>query len=336
MPFEGRWNADSGSTVNTEMMDDNELWMSGDEAGNDAPSFLTRNRPGQKQREVVTSRGDKRRSRFYVSCIAKAIIHGTMDTTSCMPATLLVYDFEFSPLRSGTRIKEVVIVFEFRPKKGGSKAGPKVVAIQPSGTHSMLETTEPTNTKFSVDFTANFGNVGLKIGPKIGGEWNTSRVKKYATTVTGAMPADDWGHRYQARWSLFENESQHSGVPTLFRVVILLERGKQECEGEFLCVPYIEAKVDFKTTLLTLFSSNTPDHPIEFSDEYEPFNELEGYEINPQGLASVSLEKLWDCTFHNSFEHSVKSSGGAEVDAEEAPTAEVELQTADGEGLPSH
>ncbi|KAI1128620.1 hypothetical protein F5Y10DRAFT_240150 [Nemania abortiva] len=306
-------------------MNDNELWMSGDEwedAGSSDPTFfkidltyqgergdfLTRNQRGQRQREVVTSRGNTRRSRFYVSCIAKAIIHGTKDTKCCTPATLLVYDFEFSPLKSGTRIKEVAILFEFSPRNGGSKAGPKVVAIQPCGTHTMLETTEPTNRKLNADFTASLDNAGLNIGPKVGAEWNVSRVKKYATTMTGAMPADDFGHRYQARWSLFENESQHSGVPTLLRAVILLERGKEEGDGEFLCAPSIEVKVDFKTTVLTLFSTNTPDHPIEFSDEYEPFNELKSREFDPQRLASVDLESLWDCTFYNSFEQSVKPS----------------------------
>ncbi|KAI1114920.1 hypothetical protein F5Y14DRAFT_412443 [Nemania sp. NC0429] len=329
------------------MIDDNELWMNEDEEECTRPSdptffkldltyqgehggFLTRNQPGQKQRQTVTSRGNERSSRFYVSCIAKAIIHGTLDTNTWTPATLLVYDFEFSPLRSGTRIKEVVIIFQFSPKANGTKTGPKVISIQPSGTHTMLETTESTSRKLRGEFTANFSNAGFNVGPTVGGEWNSSTVRRYATAVIGATPADDWGHRYQARWSLFENESQHSGVPTLLRSAILLERGRQEGDGEFICVPTIEVKVDFKTTVLTLFSTNSPDDPIEFSNEYEPFNELEIDEINPQNLASVSQMKLWDCTFHRSF--TSEGAGGREEDEDEQAqesTIGVELNTAD-------
>ncbi len=44
----------------------------------------------------------------------------------------------------------------------------------------------------------------------------------------------------------------------------------QGSDDEFYCIPTIEAKPDFKTSLGSIFASRTPDDPIIFDPEYEP------------------------------------------------------------------
>lgn len=329
-------------------MDEDDLWMSEDEEQEDTerdysrdPTFFkleltyqgelggfhTRNEPGKKQRKVVTSRGGKKRSRFSINSTAKAIIHGTMDEVSCAPATLLVYDFEFSCHKSSARIKEAEIAFDFQPKDGSASSGPSVTAIKPKGTHAMIETSEKKTNKLDVEGNLGVNFAGLGLGGKVAPGKSVEKTTTHATVITGVTPADDWGNQYTAHWSLIENTSQESGVPSFLRAVILLRR---ETNDEFICVPFIEAKFDLKSQLYTLLSTETPDDPILFDPEYEPFNDLEdvNFRIDSKNLAAVDLDELWDCTFYNKFGQPIKASKAAaavvvEMGAPEVGTGEI-------------
>lgn len=260
----------------------------------------------------MTSRGGKKKSRFCVSSTAKAIIHGTMDEISHIPATLLVYEFEFLSYKTSARIKEAQIVFQFQVKAVNSTGAPKITAIRPKGRHALIETLQ--NEKDTLNLEANLGaNIaGLELGGKIAPGREVEKTTTHATTVTGTAPADEYGDKYIARWSLVENSSQESGVPSFLRVAILIER---ESKDNFTCVPYIEAKLDLKSQLYTLLSTEAPDEPIFFEPDYEPYNKL-GKDIDELNLATAGIDTLWDCTFYNRFGEPIKPS---KVEANESP-----------------
>ncbi|KAJ2902816.1 hypothetical protein MKZ38_000097 [Zalerion maritima] len=305
--------------------EDDELYLSGDEEddgyGEDPsnPAFFkldlgyqgesggyhTRNKPGQKQRAVVTDRGRARKAAFNVSCTAKAIIHGRMDEYSGKPATLLVYDFVFLSYKSSTRIKSADITFEFLPAEGQTD-GPSVKEVAPYGNTVVMETTETQTVTMGGSGTAGGGVLGAELSATSKYEKSVKKDTTHATMIIGDKPTDDWGNYLMARWSLVENKSQESGVPSLLRVAIVLERPNDE--DLFTCVPVIEAKPDFKTRAMSLFSSRTKDDPIVFDPSFEPYNELDGdIKIDEENLGSLDLIELWDCTFHTKFGQAVKS-----------------------------
>ncbi|KAG8158604.1 hypothetical protein KVR01_011726 [Diaporthe batatas] len=317
------------------MDDANDLWISGgeEEEGQDGPldrtsfklqltyegvsgDFHTRNKPDEKQRMKVTSRGAKRRSRFSIDATARAIVHGTLDQTSGKPATLLVYDFEFATHRSSARIMRADIDFLFQPGKGNS-AGPLVAAVKPMGTHKMGDTEENNTRGLAAEGSLDAKIAGSGIGAKITPSRTTAKTTTHYTDVVGSTPANEYGDCLITRWSLVENSSQENGIPTFLRVVILLRRDDQ---AEFVCVPSIEVKVDRKSRLCAVLTSEAPDDPITFDPEYEPFiDEKEiNVEIDPENLGAVDLDTLWDITLYNRFGQPIKPSKATDSVAREA------------------
>ncbi|KAL7800187.1 hypothetical protein V8C37DRAFT_364384 [Trichoderma ceciliae] len=310
-------------------MDENEIWLSeeddedfeaGDGTTADPTSFsiaLTyqgqpggfhvRNRPGQRQRTAVSAfhGGSKKKPAFTVSCNAKAIIHGEMGPPSTKHATLLVYEFKFNSYR-GARIKEADVLLEFHAKKGEA-GGPSVRRVSPQGLYKMEETTQSEASKLGLELAVGPSIPAVDAGLTLSGETSVEKETKHHTVVTGDNPqSDDWGNFFQARFSLSENKSQASGIPSEFRACILLERDDDE---EFVCVPYLKATPNFTTMVTSLFSSRAPDDPILFSVEEAPFNELDGtVGIDHNNLGATNLDELWDCTTYNEYGQSIKQS----------------------------
>lgn len=239
-----------------------------------------------------------------------------MDQTSGTLATLLVYDFEFASRRSSARIKEAEIDFLFQPGKGNN-AGPLVAAVKPKGTHTMNDTEEKNTRSLAVEGSLGANIAGSDIGAKITPSTTTEKTTTHATAVVGSTPANEHGDCLNARWSLLENGSQENGIPTFLRVVILLRR---DDHAEFVCIPSIEAKLDLKSRLYTLLSSEVPDDAITFDPEYEPFiDEKEiKVEIDPENLGALDLDTLWDITFHNRFGQPIKPSKATDDAASKA------------------
>ncbi|KAK0732408.1 hypothetical protein B0T21DRAFT_368953 [Apiosordaria backusii] len=275
--------------------------------------YHVRNKPGQKQRPVISAfgSGSQKNPSIAVTCAAKAIIHGTLDQASHQRASLLVYDFTFLSYGS-TRLKEARISFEFqqledRGKDSPRDRGPDVVQVAPDGTHVMMQTTQTETRTTSLGGGLNSeGTSFVGVEAQLSRETVVEKTTSHAIEVTGDRPCDEWGNFFVARWAVKENESQRNGIPRLLRACVLLTRDNDK---QFCCIPTVNATPNFTAHLGYLFASKPRDDPVILDPAYEPYNVLENnVTIDRWNLKDVNLNQLWDCTFHNTFEGAVKLS----------------------------
>ncbi|KAI1635752.1 hypothetical protein F4809DRAFT_642243 [Biscogniauxia mediterranea] len=214
-----------------------------------------------------------------------------------------VYDFTFLSHRS-TRIKDANISFEFKAKRGSTSLGPTVINVAPYAKHIMMRTTETVTRTVGGDFGVQAGTV-VTGDAGIHGEKSVEKITTHAAEVVGNNPADEWSNRFLAQWSLSENDSQMSGIVSLFRSCILLTRDNDE---EFYLYPTVEVTPDLKTQLKTpLWGFRRADDPIKIVPTSTEVNRLEGNDISSSNLGS-GLSNLWDCTFYATFENAMKAS----------------------------
>lgn len=268
--------------------------------------FHVRNKAGQSQRLVANqfSSGPNKRPAFNVGSLAKAIVHGTLDQIHNKPATLLVYDFSFFSYRS-RRIKDATIKFKFQPKKGSISAGPTVKSVAPFGRHVMMQTREKVSQTTAAD-TGISGGAAVTANFSVHAEKSVEKTTTHAAEVTGNNPTDEWGDSVFALWSLEENESQRSGIATLFRACILLIRDDEE---EFDLFPTIRVTPDLKTRLQSLIAFRRRDDPVKLDPTSDPIDDLGGIAVgNRWNLGAVELSNLWDCTYYSTFGEAIKDS----------------------------
>ncbi|KAF3766194.1 hypothetical protein M406DRAFT_356233 [Cryphonectria parasitica EP155] len=242
-----------------------------------------------------------------VGCEARAIIHGHVGAQSDKRATLLVYDLTFFS-RRGTRIKDADVLFEFRSRSRHPGAvGPTVAEVRPKGQSRMGETIQNQASKFNVSFNINPPVVAGSSGLTASGEHNISKDVKFHTIVTGDNPADlEWGDHYQARFTLAENESQRSGIPTQLTIVMLLERDNDD---DFEMIPQIEVTPNLASGITSLGSTRSSDDPVHFSVQEPPLNCLNGNKvIDSDNLGATDLDSLWICTMYSLYVDGVKQS----------------------------
>lgn len=249
----------------------------------------------------------KKKPAFTVGCEARAMIHGRKSPDSDTLATLLVYDLKFLS-RRGTRIKNADVLFEFRSRsaKPGT-VGLNVAEVRPQGQSKMGETIQNQASKFGLSFNAGPSIPGADVGVTASGEQSITKDLKFHTTVTGNNPADlEWGDHFQARFTLAENASQESGIPTQLTVVILLER---ETDDDFEMIPQIEVTPNFASRLTSLGSTRSSDDPVYFDVNEAPFNRLSNAtKVDPNNLGAVDLDSLWICTMYTLYVDEVKKS----------------------------
>lgn len=248
----------------------------------------------------------KRKPAFTVGCEARAIIHGRLGTDSEKLATLLVYDLKFLS-RHGTRIKDADVLFEFRSRtKQPGVIGLTVSEVRPKGESRMGESIQNQASKFGLSFNAGPSIPGADVGLNASGEKSITKDLKFHTTVTGDNPPDlEWGDHFQARFTLAENPSQESGIPTQLTVVVLLER---DTDDNFEMIPRIEVTPNFTSRLTSLGSTRSSDDPVYFDVHEFPFDRLGGVtDIDPSNLGAVDLDKLWICTMYTLHMDGVKA-----------------------------
>ncbi|KAK3331411.1 hypothetical protein B0H66DRAFT_546478 [Apodospora peruviana] len=176
--------------------------------------------------------------------------------------------------------------------------------MAPFATYTMIQTTATVTSKREISGGLSGGGAGVNAQGGAKQERTVEQVEAFAAEVTGNHPPDDVGNRFHVTWSLKENDAQPKGIVRQLKACILLTRKTEET---FTLVPTIEVEPDFKTRVITLFSSRPEDDPVIFDPAFEPYDTL-SLNVDRWNLGAVSLGEIWDCTFHHSFGDAVKES----------------------------
>jgi hypothetical protein len=263
--------------------------------GDAGSSFRTENDPSAP---LQRSNYIERKGAVDIRCSCLDVIHGLFSAESGVFATLIVLQFRFDPRKRARRFESVDISLEFRGIKPG-EGGPEVYAITPVGMLSLVPTTQheevKRNASLQLGGAAPVG--GITATGTVGWEKSVSRDTSDQTTVTGSidLKGRNWGKSNCASWTLLENKTAKTGVPSSMRTTVLLKR---KDESPFQCVVKIDANVDFKTSLERVFGGKgrePKDDPVLFDPELEPTNNLRKYDI--EELGAFDLESLCDVTF---------------------------------------
>ncbi|KAJ4286234.1 hypothetical protein N0V90_013268 [Kalmusia sp. IMI 367209] len=263
-------------------------------SGADSSAYRTRNDPSQPyQRAKITERGGA----VGAECRMVDVVHGRLGSLEGYEefedakATLIILDFAFDSRKNTRRIESAKTTFHFQATGGGDD-DPAVVRIDPDGRFELVETSH------TVDTTTNLGLdigappiAGFQAGAQVGWEQSTSRVKQDSTRLVGWKHQidRDYGEDNAASWTLLENSTEKTGVPTSMRACILLKR---ENDLPFQCIFSLKLEVDLKSslekTMGMVFGKKLIDDPILFDPSRKPTKrQLEIFDIN--SLSSPSL-----------------------------------------------
>lgn len=263
--------------------------------GDAGSGFRTQNDPSAPYQR---SNYVERKGAVDVRCRCLDVIHGLFSLESEAFATLIVLEFRFDARKHAQRFKSVDIALEFEGMKAG-ESGPEVYRIAPDGRMSLVPTTEheevKRNASLQLGGAAPVG--GLTAAGVLGWEKSVSRHTHDQTTVVGSidLKGRNWGKSNSASWTLLENGTTKTGVPTLLKTAVLLKRTDK---SPFQCVVKIDATLDLWSRLGRVFGGigRTPtDDPVLFDPVLPPTNQLQTYEV--EALGAFDLESVCDVTF---------------------------------------
>lgn len=263
---------------------DVELYEQGDEGS----AFRTQNDLSAPfQRVNIT----ERRGALDIRCTHKDVIHGYLKD-GVGPASLIVYEFQFDRRKKARRISRVDVEFVYG---GGGARELEVLEVAPRGRMNLEPTTQIETITCGGGLIAGATLAGVV---QLGGgyKWKkvTSRETKDATTVVGSpiLVKRNYGSSNGASWTLLENESTLTGVPTFFRAAVLLKRADN---SPFHSVFTINASVDFFSSLTALIGSKSKDDAVLYNPLLPPTNRLRDYDL--ENLETVDLQGLGGASF---------------------------------------
>ncbi|KAI0468788.1 ankyrin repeat-containing domain protein [Xylaria cf. heliscus] len=238
------------------------------------------------QRKLVLQRKDA----FNIQCAMLDVVHGKLEPGGTELATLIVLKFWFDKRRLGRRIASADIRLEF---SGLDPEGerPEVYAITPHDRAALVPTTRH-------EERTNEGTANIALRVQAGESSATYTWRKVVTeditdvtTVTGSIDLEgySYGEANCASWTLLENETLHTGVPSTLEVAVLLKRESME---DFHCTVDVKARADKKTTLEWLFGSKSHDDPLIFHPHLKPTNKLRKYDAT--NLGAILRDSMWD------------------------------------------
>ncbi|KAL2115414.1 hypothetical protein VTJ04DRAFT_9669 [Mycothermus thermophilus] len=211
-------------------------------------------------------------------------VHGT--SQDGVPHSLIVFRWALQQRKPGRRFKAATIkvTFQTERRKPNSKGGgidafydPNVVAVEPNGTYSMVETpVEITKTR-SVEAGVEAGVEFAKATAGVTYELSTTVTAVDQIRIVGTERNEydensldsvgDPDRCNVAEWRLFENAATKSGLPTFFRTAVLLERRRGD-KSRFIATFEIRAQIDDITDAMIgikrFFGRVPKDDPIIF------------------------------------------------------------------------
>lgn len=274
--------------------------------GGDPSSYRTQNDPLEPlQRSNVIER---RSAAIDIRCSCVDVIHGLISSGSEEFATLILLEFGFDTRKRARRIQSVDVKLEFKGMKPGDR-GPEVYKIAPLKTIKLVPTVHhkdiKQNASIQLGGAAPVG--GVTATGTLGWEKTTSSDIKDHTTITGSIDLRNrtYGKYNSASWTLLENQTAKTGVPSWMRTAVLLKR---KDEMPFQCVVEIDAEVDIKSTIERVFGGKgrePKDDPVLFDPLLEPTNKLAIYDV--EELGAFDLEDAFDVTVGTVLEGVIKT-----------------------------
>lgn len=239
--------------------------------------------PWQRQRIM------QRKDAFNIQCTSLDVVHGRLDDITESPATLLVLKFWFDSRKQGRRIASASIEIKFSSLSSDGER-PEVYAISPHDRVALVETHLHREAGQEVSVSG-----GVTLQPAQAGStylWKKSESQDLsdATFVTGSIDTEDLiGGPNCASWTLLENKSQRTGVPSSLQVAVLLRR---EDMDPFKCTVDVKAEADWRTRLEWFAGSKSYDDPVLFNPNLPPTNKLRLYDTD--NLASIISGTFWE------------------------------------------
>lgn len=225
-----------------------------------------------------------------ITCSLEKVVHGAISADSDRYASLIVMQWFFQP-KGSRRISEATIELLFE-----SNDDIEVEKISFLGTYDLMPTKQDESVTKGVDASIGiqqFANLSLA------GKWE----KTTATTISDAVRLSG-GMRLVnnrppnriATWTISENHSQPTGIPSSLKVAVLVSREDQE---KFLCRIALACQTDRKTAAQSLFKKIPKDDPIIFQpnplDKGKRPNKNVAY--GHDELGSVDLDEFGKVTF---------------------------------------
>ncbi|KAF5676118.1 intracellular serine protease [Fusarium heterosporum] len=235
-----------------------------------------------------------------IRCTMIDAIHGAMSADSDYWSTLLVFKFRFDPQKRARRISRATIELIFGATAIENEI-PEVEAISFDGHYSFLPS------KQSETFTTGAeGGVGASFGAQantsIKYEKTVARETSHATTISGAMEVlDNVEPNRVAKWTLLENQSLKTGVPSSIQVAVRVKRKDDEV---FTCFPSLKCTADKWTEMRDFFGKVPVDDPVLLKPQTKATNKLRVYDA--EELGSIDLQELSDVTFTKMIMDTVK------------------------------
>ncbi|KAL6818246.1 hypothetical protein GGI42DRAFT_3135 [Trichoderma sp. SZMC 28013] len=247
-------------------------------------------RPIPHRKDVTgTDRQGKARL-MSVTGLMPILIHGFANDE---PHSLVVFEWGICCGRPGLRYKSVMIEVSFHAngprgdaeyeaqelrQRGGNLNfwDPEIVTAVPSGTTYYNPTQHKIGGKNTLElgFSAGFAP-HFTVGPKYVMERDTTANATASVKVIGQPFVTGFGRsRSNAiRWTVLENESQRSGVPSFMRTAVLLKRQPDD-NGLFLGNVKVETHVSWWEDMMEKKRKMTgdirPDDPIVFDPKISP------------------------------------------------------------------
>ena len=279
------------------------------------------------------------------------VIHGVEKPGSATGYTVAIFNWFMPPIRLGKRFRKVTLEVSFvaHGPRGNAEPeaaqrrrvirdsgaansywDPEVRKVVPAGTSWYHETHHHADVERGVDVELKAGFAPyVTVGPTF--HWKKSGAVNATDTIklTGEALAIGSGvaRPNTARWTILENQMDHSGVPAFLRTAVLLRRRERDT-GQFFGKVNVSYSIspwsNFKEKAMGTMGRLPKDAPVIFdpSPKYDMASET--YDKFKTSLASPQAAAELDKEFHLiSFEPKSPHDDGAGGKAQDAAKPEA-------------
>ncbi|TRX88263.1 hypothetical protein FHL15_010830 [Xylaria flabelliformis] len=220
---------------------------------------MTRNLSNnQFQRSVIV---DRTQSSCHVQARLYSVVHGLMTPQGGKEATLIIFEFRFSPLKAGRRVKSAHITASFETDDGNIE----VFKIAPHGKWTFQKKIQREE--------GNAQNFDMEISDIIGRDTISTLTIVGDKIVQGRMH----GNYNTAVWTILEDEKTKSGIPSSLRTAVLLQRSSS-------AIFTGRVQIDAQTSGFSLASRTDPeDDPIIFNPLLSQKGEIDNVSVDNLG-----------------------------------------------------